>query len=129
MALKKAFISFDYDHDDGCKHLLVGQAKNPETPFSLADWSIKEEISEDWKKKARTRIKACDVVIVLCGEHTDTAAGVSAEVRIAQEENVPYFLLAAYSDKTCVKPKAALSSDKVYKWTWDNLKLLIQGKR
>lgn len=129
MALKKAFISFDYDHDDSCKHALVGQAKNPETPFSLADWSIKEEISEDWKKKARTRIKACDVVIVLCGEHTNTATGVSAEVKIAQEEGVPYFLLACYSDKTCVKPKAALPSDKIYNWTWHNVKLLIQGKR
>ena len=129
MALKKAFISFDYDHDESVKHLLVGQAKNPDSPFSLADWSIKEAISEDWKKKARSRIKACDVVIVLCGEHTDTATGVSAEIKIAQEEKVAYFLLWAYSDKTCVKPKAALSGDKIYKWTWENLKSLIQGSR
>lgn len=129
MAMKKAFISFDYDHDEGVKHLLVGQAKNPDTPFSLADWSIKEAISEDWKKKARSRIKACDAVIVLCGEHTDTASGVSAELKIAQEEAVPYFLLWAYSDKHCVKPRAAQSTDKIYKWTWDNVKSLIQGYR
>lgn len=129
MALKKAFVSFDYDHDDGVKHLLVGQGKNPDTPFSFADGSIKEAISEDWKKKARTRIKACDVVIVLCGEHTDTATGVSAELKIAQEEATPYFLLWAYADKTCVKPKAALATDKIYKWTWDNVKSLIQGVR
>ena len=129
MAKKKVFISFDYDHDEGLKHLLVGQSKNPDSPFELADWSIKEAIDENWKKKARSRIKSVDVVIVICGQHTNTATGVSAEVKIAQEENVPYFLLKGYSDKTCVKPTAAKSTDKIYTWTWDNLKLLIGGNR
>jgi hypothetical protein len=34
------------------------------------------------------RIKAVDVVAVICGECTDKATGVSAEVEIAQEEKV-----------------------------------------
>lgn len=129
MAKTRVFISFDYDHDLDLKNLLVGQAKNEDSPFEIADFSIKEAISEDWKKKARTRIKGCNVVAVLCGEHTDTATGVSAEVKIAQEEDVDYFLLWGRKDKTCKKPKAANSSDKIYKWTWDNLKALIGGAR
>jgi hypothetical protein len=95
----------------------------------IADFSIKEAIPKDWKAKARTRIKGVEVVIVICGQHTDTAVGVSAEVKIAQEENVDYFLLWGRSGKTCKKPKAAKSSDKIYKWTWDNLKSLIHGVR
>ena len=129
MAKTRTFISFDYDHDSDLKTLLVGQAKNEDSPFEITDMSIKEAIDDDWKKKARTRIKGCDVVVVICGEYTDSAAGVSAELKIAQEENVNYFLLKGRSDKTCVKPKAAKSSDKIYKWTWDNLKLLIGGAR
>lgn len=129
MAQTRSFVSFDYDHDDGLKTLLIGQSKHKDTPFELADWSIKEAITGDWKKKAKARIKAVDVVIVLCGEHTDAATGVSAEVEIAQEEGVPYFLLAGYADKTCKKPKAALSTDKLYRWTWENLKTLIAGGR
>ena len=70
-----------------------------------------------------------DVVIVLCGEHTDRAAGVDAELRIAQEKGKPYFLLAAYSDRMCKKPISAKVSDKVYRWTWDNLKALLGGAR
>lgn len=93
---KRAFISFDYDHDLDLKTLLVGQAKNEDTPFNIADFSIKEAISQDWKSKARTRIKGVDVVIVICGEHTDTASGVNAELQIAQEEGVDYFLLNGY---------------------------------
>jgi hypothetical protein len=108
---------------------LVGQSKNEDSPFDLADWSIKEAISEDWKAKARTRIKGADVVTVICGEHTNTAAGVSAELLIAQEEGVSYFLLKGYQNKICVKPKAAKNTDKIYDWTWDNLKKLIGGAR
>lgn len=126
---KRVFISFDYDHDLDLKNLLVGQAKNEDSPFQIADFSIKEAISDDWKRKARTRIKGCDVVVVICGEHTDTATGVSAEVKITQEEKVDYFLLWGRSGKTCKKPKAAKTSDKMYKWTWDNLKKLIGGAR
>ncbi len=129
MAKTRVFISFDYDNDSDLKTLLVGQAKNSDSPFEIADFSIKEAISEDWKKKARTRIKGCNVVTVICGQHTDTASGVSAEVKIAQEEGVDYFLLWGRSDKTCKKPKAAKSSDKIYKWTWDNLKVLVGGTR
>jgi hypothetical protein len=126
---KRAFISFDYDHDLDLKNLLVGQAKNEDTPFSIQDFSIKEAISKDWKDKARTRIRGCDVVIVICGEHTDKASGVAAEILITQEEGVSYFLLWGRSGKTCVKPSAAKSTDKVYEWTWDNLKILIHGNR
>lgn len=129
MAKTRVFVSFDYDHDASLKTLLVGQSKNEDSPFELADWSIKEEISGDWKEKARERIKAVDVVAVICGEHTDTAVGVSAELTISQQESKSYFLLWGYSDKTCVKPKAAKTSDKIYKWNWDNLKSLIGGSR
>lgn len=129
MAKKRTFISFDYDHDLSLKNLLVGQAKNSDSPFEITDMSIKESISEEWKVNARRRIKGCDVVIVICGKETDTATGVSAELKIAQEEGIPYFLLQGYSDYRCVKPAAAKNSDKIYEWTWDNLKLLIGGAR
>lgn len=70
-----------------------------------------------------------DVVVVLCGQHTHTATGVAAELTIAKEKAKEYFLLAAYSDKTCTKPTSASTSDKVYNWTWPNLKSLIGGAR
>jgi hypothetical protein len=129
MAKCKTFISFDYDNDNDLKVMLVGQARHEDTPFDIADWSIKEEIDKNWKDKARTRIKSVDVVAVICGERTDTAAGVAAELKIAQEEGVPYFLLYGRSSKTCVKPIGAKSTDKMYKWTWDNLKSLFKGDR
>ena len=128
VALKRAFISFDYDHDKGCKDLLVGQSKHPDSPFAIADQSIKEA-STDWRDWARQRIRGCDVVIVLCGQHTASAAGVAAELAIARAEGKPHFLLGAYKDGGNQKPSNATTSDKLYNWTWDNLKALVGGSR
>lgn len=122
MIKKRAFISFDVDHDHGAKQMLAGQAQLPDSPFDFKDNSVKEHLTGDWKEKVRRRMDNVDIVIVLCGTITHTAAGVSAELEIAKEKGKPYFLLAAYADKTCTKPKSASPSDKVYKWTWDNLK-------
>lgn len=129
MSKTRMFISFDYDHDADLKSLLVGQSRNDDSPFEISDWSIKEAVDGDWKEEARKRIVRSDVVAVICGECTDTAVGVSTEVRIAQEEGVDYFLLHGRSGTDCERPKSAKANDKVYKWTWNNLKLLMGGNR
>ncbi len=90
---------------------------------------MKYHLTGDWKDKVKGRIERADQVAVLCGLSTHTATGVAAEVTIAQEVGKPYFLLAGYSDAANKKPTTALSTDKLYKWTWDNLKSLIAGNR
>lgn len=108
---QRAFISFDYDNDARLKDLLIGQFKNPDSPFVIHDWSLKEP-SRDWRDRARRNIRASGLVIVLCGRHMAAAAGVVAELIIAQEEGVSYFLLAGYDDST--KPTTVKPGDKLY---------------
>ena len=84
MTTKSAFISFDYDHDNDLRGNLVAQAKRPEAPFSITDWSVKKPIDENWRRVVRDRIGRTDLTIVICGEHTHDATGVAAsEVTIA----------------------------------------------
>ncbi|QDE33516.1 hypothetical protein FIV50_01070 [Microbacterium foliorum] len=123
---KRAFISLNYDNKARLKDLLVGQAKNPETPFEIADWPIKTAWP-NWRAEARRRVKAAGLVIVLCGQNTHPV-GVAEELRIAEEEGVPYFLLAGYKTGSA-KPSTATASDKLFTWTWDNLKALVGGPR
>jgi hypothetical protein len=129
MARVPVFVSFDFDHDEDLKHLLVGQAKNPDSPFDVTDHSVKEPLTGDWKEKVRGRIRRADQVIVICGTQTHTARGVDVEIGIAREEGRSYFLLRGRADKACTKPQAAAPADKVYDWTWENLKLLLGGAR
>ncbi len=109
--------------------LLVGQAKHPDTPFDIWDSSVKEHMTGDWEKKVREKIRNVDIVCVLCGTQTHTAAGVGIELEIAKDLRKEYFLLAGYKDKSCTKPTSATAADKLYDWTWDNLKTLIHGGR
>ena len=129
MAKQRIFISFDYDYDSDIKVMLAGQAKLEDSPFDFTDASVKEHLTGDWKEKVKQRLKNCDQVIVLCGTNTNNATGVAAEVSLARELKIPYFLLNGRSNKTCYKPSSALSTDKLYNWTWVNLKSLIGGSR
>lgn len=126
----RVFTAFDYEHDESLRNLLVGQSKNPDSPFEMLDWSVKEPfLTKEWKIKVREKIRKVDQVIVLCGEYTHKATGVSVELEITKEEGKPYFLLWGYSSKKCTKPKSASINDKIYRWSWDNLKALLAGNR
>jgi hypothetical protein len=129
VAKTRAFISFDFDHDEDLRTFLVGQSRNEDSPFEIADYSVKEPLTGNWQKKVEAELKLVTVVMVICGEHTDTATGVSEELRIARNLEKDYFLLWGRSSKTCKKPKSAKASDKIYRWTWDNLTSLIAGDR
>lgn len=127
--MKRAFISFDFDYDEALRNLLDGQAKNPDSPFEIANWSVREPFTGDWKEKVRQRIRRTDLTIVICGEYTNRASGVAAELTITREEQRPYFLLRGHPDRKCQRPSTAWPSDKMYEWTWNNLRLLISGAR
>lgn len=129
MPKPRVFISFDVDNDSDAKTMLAGQAKHEDSPFDFKDASVKDHLPGDWKEKVRRRMDNVDIVVVLCGQKTNTAKGVATELEIAREKNKDYFLLAAYSDKTCLKPTTAMPTDKMYSSTWDNLKKLIGGAR
>lgn len=126
--MKKVFTSFDYDHDEDLRTMLIGQSKHPDTPFQMADWSVREHMSGDWRAKVQRRMNNVDLVAVICGEHTDSADGVAAELAIAKQVGKPYFLLCGRAHGNFRRPRGA-EGEKVYTWNWDNLKNLIGGAR
>ena len=129
MAAKRAFISFDYDHDNSLRGDLVSQAEIPGSPFNITDCSVRYRIDGGWKREVGARISRVDLVIVICGEHTHQAKGVEAEVTMVQQSGKPYFLLKGRSDKTCTRPKSASKRKKIHPWTWPTLKELIANPR
>src|SRR3989338_9601306 len=115
----KVFVSFDFDHDEELKHLFIGQAKHDDTPFEISDLSVKQALLGDWKAKVRQKIANAHQVVVVCGEYTHTAKGVSEEIKIAQELGKSYFLIKGRTNKNCTQPIGVKSTDKMYTWTWE----------
>lgn len=85
MAKTKVFVSYDYDHDAHLKDTLMGQSRLRDSPFSINDMSLKQATPE-WQQKARAAIEACELFIVLLGEHTHQAQGVRREVEMEKLE-------------------------------------------
>ena len=125
----KVFVSFDFDNDQDLKHLFCGQADHPDTPFEIADVSVKQALLGDWKAKAEAKIRSAEQVVVLCGEKTHTATGVTDELRIAQALRKPYFLLWGRNGKACTRPDGAPTTDKIYTWKWELVGRLLRGER
>jgi hypothetical protein len=117
MATVHVFVSFDLDHDNDCKHRLVQEVLSDGSHFSVDDWSIRE-VASDWREKARKRIANVDLVLVICGEHTDTAPNVNNEIALAREAGTPYLLLDGRPGLS-KKPATALERDRVLTWQRD----------
>jgi len=112
----RVFISFDLAHDGDLKDRLVDESLRPGSPFAI---SSRSEAADG--ERMRSGIASADEVIVICGKHTEGSAQVSAEIRIAQEEQKPYFLLWGRREAMCTRPTGARPGDAMYSWTWNIL--------
>ena len=126
MAVKKIFISFDYDHDDELRGSFLDQA-NRYCKHSIADFTFPGTIDEAWKLDARSRIGNSDVVIFICGVNTHSANGVNVEMTITQQLRRPYILLKGRQKWKCTMPKGANKKDEMHPWKWTRINKLLDS--
>ena len=121
---KRAFVSFDYDNDKRLKDFVIGEARLPDSPFEVADLSMKEAAPQrNWESEAEARIKRGDIVIVILGRQTYKAPGVLKEVGIARRNSIPIVQIIGYRD--LINPKPVPNAGRLYRWNWDNLKNIL----
>lgn len=122
MANPRAFISFDFDHDETEKNLFVGQSKNSKTPFSIEDWSSKSSLPQSqWEAIIKEKINKCNMLIVLSGQTMASATGVSKEITMAKDQNVPVFGLYVDGANSSSNLPKGLARNRTISWTWDNI--------
>ena len=124
MARKRVFVSFDFDNDKALKDFMIGQARLPDSPFEVADHSLKEaQPAKNWETKARQAINRAEVFIVMLGAKTNRASGVLKEVEMATELGKPRFQIVGYQRGT--SDWAVSGGGRTYRWNWQNLKTLL----
>jgi hypothetical protein len=111
------FVSFDIEHDEELFKLLLAQSGTLGPGFEVLGSSERLTSRDVWSESVRRRIREADQMIVICGEHTESSARVSDELRIAREEQTPYFLLWGRREMMCTKPFGAKSDEGMYSWT------------
>ncbi|MFA6282739.1 MAG: TIR domain-containing protein [Desulfurivibrionaceae bacterium] len=122
MADPRAFISFDFDHNENEKNLFVGQSKNSKTPFSIQDWSAKSSMPQSqWEEMVKEKINKCNMLIVLVGKTMASATGVAKEIKLAKDQSVPVFgVYVGGADSTSNLPDG-LQRNRTIKWSWDDI--------
>ena len=121
----RVFVSYDREHDGDLLDRLVEQASKSPTGFEISARSRARTPTDPWDEGLRREIREADEVIIICGEHTDCSERVGTELRIAREEERPYFLLWGRRELMCTKPTTAKSADAMYSWTWEILQSQI----
>jgi hypothetical protein len=120
MSNKRIFISFAVE-DANLRDLLVGQAKNANSPFEFVDMSVKEPWDTAWKTKCRTKIKGCDGMLVIVTSNTLRATGQLWEVNCAKEEKIPLLGIWGHKNRRLSILPDELKDVKIVDWTWDNI--------
>ncbi len=134
MANPRVFVSFDFDHDETEKNLFIGQSRNSKTPFSIEDWSSKSSLPQSqWEKLIKEKINKCNMLIVLCGRTMASATGVSKEITMAKNQNVPVFGVYVDGANTTSNLPSGLARNRVISWNWDSIanaidQMMTEGK-
>ena len=134
MGVPRAFISFDFDHNEKQKLYFIGQSKNSRTPFSVQDWSAKSAMPQSqWEQIVEDKIKRCNMVIVLVGRNMSSAIGVRKEVEMAARNNVPVFGVYVDDANYLSNLPIGLARSRVVNWQWDKIaekidQMMEQGK-
>ncbi|MCK5347225.1 MAG: TIR domain-containing protein [Candidatus Heimdallarchaeota archaeon] len=122
MADPRAFISFDFDHDETQKVLFVGQGKNSKTPFSIQDWSAKSSMPQSkWEAIVEEKINKCNMVIVLSGKTMASATGVAKEIAMAKEQDVPVFGVYVDGANSSSNLPTGLQRNRTIAWDWGKI--------
>ncbi|MFZ2309988.1 MAG: TIR domain-containing protein [Patescibacteria group bacterium] len=134
MSNPRAFISFDYDHNETEKILFAGQAKHSKTPFNIEDWSSKSSLPQSqWEKLIEEKINKCNMVIVLVGKNMTSATGVKKEISFARNNNVPCFGVYVDGANSASNLPEGLQRNRTIKWEWDDIasaidQMMTEGK-
>ena len=120
MAHPRAFLSFDFDHNDSERQLFAGQAKSDSpTPFVVEDWSSKYVLPQNqWQRLISEKINRCHLMIVLVGRHMGSATGVGLEIAMAKTGGVPYFGVYVDGAGDASTLPAGLPRNRIVAWRW-----------
>lgn len=119
----RIFISFAKE-DLRYRDLLVGQAKNHDTPFEFEDMSLAEPFDSKWKTRCSEKIGHCHGFIALLSKKTWRAEGARWEMSCAAKQGIPSIGIHIHKDnKGTIPPELR---GRVIEWKWDSIATFIK---
>ena len=90
MADPRAFISFDFDHDERAGDYSSARGRKIHRLRSRRRLVLEgHPAAKDWEETIAVKVGACNMVIVLVGNTMASATGVAKEIAMAKGMKVP----------------------------------------
>jgi hypothetical protein len=74
-----------------------------------------------WEAIVKEKINKCNMVIVLSGKTMASASGVSKEITMAKDQNVPVFGVYVDGANTTSNLPTGLVRNRTIAWKWDKI--------
>ena len=125
MAKVGVFFSFEFDRDKKLYGSFFAQSKN-KSHHAIRNYSLDEvhpPTDDSWKKEAESKIRQCDIVIVVVGQDTHNAPGVKEEVAIAKRLGKLIFQIQPQGSNYGGLDNAG----KLIPWKWEKIDAKVDG--
>ena len=118
---KKIYVCFDIKNDSRLLDFVKAQAKQPDSPYLVVDYSKPWQPPEkEWKEKLKKTISLVEIFMIMVGKKTFRDTNALDEIDLAYNLGKPMFQFcdpkAQFAECKPI-PKAG----KLYKWEWDNM--------
>jgi hypothetical protein len=107
------YISFDLNAHENEKEQFIEEAGQSPLPINIRGWS--HPLVMDFRMD-REIIQSCNVLIALVGENTFQSSNVPAEIRIAEQAQVPVIGLFLHGTGGTIKLPAGLPGNRTVTW-------------
>lgn len=74
-----------------------------------------------WEAIVKEKINKCNLVIVLVGKYMASATGVVKEIKMAKDQNVPFFGVYVGGANTSSNLTTGLARNRTIKWDWEEI--------
>jgi hypothetical protein len=123
----RAFLSFDLANDEPQRMEFVSQLETSSAAFSATYWSSAGHSDRvEWDKYVRDKVGSCDLLIVLLGRQTASAANVAREIGMARQKNVPFFGVYVEGADGSVAGPAGLADNRKIPCDWKRIDAAVK---
>ena len=81
----RVFVSYDPVHDRGLYDLILAQSRMQSSGFSIVGSSERDAPETQCSEKTALSIREASQMIIICGEHSESSASMTAELKKAEQ--------------------------------------------
>ena len=79
-----------------------------------------------WETLVKEKINKCNMLIVLVGKTMASASGVSKEIEMAKDQNIPTFGIYVVGANTSSNLPKDLPKNRTIVWSWDDIAAAVK---